>query len=158
MYSLTLSVFSPTEFFNPSIQTHKCFSLLSTSTLWIAELRALKDQDKNHAHPPLAPFIGQFCLSISKWKLFPKGNSEKRGSPFSLLGQNISFELLYLYFMECLLMTKELADEKHEVRFKATFDFPPWSTDKINKLSRYSNWKAINIAFSAIRIIFYRIQ
>lgn len=55
-------------------------------------------------------------------------------------------------------MTKELVDEKREVRFKATFDFPPWSTDKINKLSRYSNWKAINIAFSAIRIIFYRIQ
>lgn len=55
-------------------------------------------------------------------------------------------------------MTKRLADEKPEVRFPVTFDFPPWRADKINKLSRYSNWKAINIAFSAIRIISYRIQ
>lgn len=55
-------------------------------------------------------------------------------------------------------MTKRLADEKPEVRFPVTFDFPPWRADKINKLSRYSNWKAINITFSAIRIISYRIQ
>lgn len=60
--------------------------------------------------------------------------------------------------MEYLLVTKRLADEKPEVRFPVTFDFPPWKADKINKLSRYSNWKAINIAFSAIRIISYRIQ
>lgn len=69
-HPFSFPLLSHRQFFNPSIQAHKCSSLLSTSTLWITELSVLKDHDKNHAHPPCS-FYRPILSFNQQMKTFP---------------------------------------------------------------------------------------
>lgn len=102
-------------------------------------------------HTPLLPPWADLIFQSGNEKVSLKETPRKKKKPskpcYCSLGKIFLLNGLICFLWRVWLLTKSPTDEKLGVRCTGTFDFLLQRADQINKLSRYSNWKAINNCF-----------